>query len=150
MKRLLSLLTFLLLAACTRQPSPEQRAAALIAQLDITQKASLMMHPSAAVPQAGIPAYNWWNEALHGVGRNGKATVFPQPVGMAASFDETLLHEVFTAVSDNAAEAVFPLSEETFLYWSPEQRDLVPLSGDWELLYGGRSDQLQALTFRKR
>jgi len=108
-----------------------------VSGLTIEQKASLMQHPSAPIPEAGIPAYNWWNEALHGVGRNGKATVYPQPVGMAASFDETLLHEVFTAVSDNAVEAVFPLSEETFLYWSPEQRDLVPLSGDWELLYGG-------------
>ena len=85
-----------------QQAAPEERAAALLEKLDIDQKASLMRHPSAAIPEAGIPAYNWWNEALHGVGRNGKATVFPQPIGMAASFDEPLLYEVFSAVSDEA------------------------------------------------
>jgi beta-glucosidase len=92
----------LVLASCTPKQTDAQRARELLADLTLEQKASLMMHPSAAIPEAGIPAYNWWNEALHGVGRNGKATVFPQPVGMAASFDEPLLFEVFTAVSDEA------------------------------------------------
>ena len=58
------------------------------------------MHPSEPVDTLGIPAYNWWNEALHGVARNGVATVFPMPIAMAASFDVPLVHEVFTAVSD--------------------------------------------------
>ena len=103
MKKLFpAFLLLLLIPACTNQPSPEQRARELIGTLSIEQKASLMVHPSAAIADAGIPAYNWWNEALHGVGRNGKATVFPQPIGMAASFDEPLLYEVFTAVSDEA------------------------------------------------
>ncbi|MBQ1707803.1 MAG: glycoside hydrolase family 3 protein, partial [Bacteroidales bacterium] len=97
-----ALLLLLLATACTTKPTDIQRARELISGLTIEQKASLMMHPSAAVEDAGIPAYNWWNEALHGVGRNGKATVFPQPIGMAASFDEPLLYEVFTAVSDEA------------------------------------------------
>ncbi|MBQ5529469.1 MAG: hypothetical protein IIT99_03350, partial [Bacteroidales bacterium] len=54
------------------------------------------------MPRLGIPAYNWWNEALHGVARNGSATVFPQPIGMAASFDTEKIEAVFTAVSDEA------------------------------------------------
>ena len=103
---LLLLSTAVLLASCGRPsdtPSPESlRAAELVSQLTLEEKASLMLHPSAPVEALGIPAYNWWNEALHGVGRNGQATVFPQPVGMAASFDEDLLLQVFTAVSDEA------------------------------------------------
>ena len=89
----------LLATACTQ---PEKRAQKLIAQLTIEEKASLMMHDSQPVEALGIPAYNWWNEALHGVARNGKATVFPMPVAMAASFDEPLVNKVFTAVSDEA------------------------------------------------
>ena len=60
------------------------------------------MNASAAVERLGIKQYNWWNEALHGVARNGSATVFPQPIGMAASFDEPLIYQIFTAVSDEA------------------------------------------------
>jgi len=90
----------LLATACTQ--TPEKRAQELIAKLTIEEKASLMMHDSQPVEALGIPAYNWWNEALHGVARNGKATVFPMPIAMAASFDEPLVNEVFTAVSDEA------------------------------------------------
>ena len=90
----------LLATACTQ--TPEKRAQKLIAKLTIEEKASLMMHDSQPVEALGIPAYNWWNEALHGVARNGKATVFPMPVAMAASFDEPLVNKVFTAVSDEA------------------------------------------------
>ena len=90
----------LLATACIQ--TPEKRAQELIAKLTIEEKASLMMHDSQPVEALGIPAYNWWNEALHGVARNGKATVFPMPVAMAASFDEPLVNKVFTAVSDEA------------------------------------------------
>ena len=90
----------LLATACTQ--TPEKRAQELIAKLTIEEKASLMMHDSQPVEALGIPAYNWWNEALHGVARNGKATVFPMPIAMAASFDEPLVNEVFTAISDEA------------------------------------------------
>ncbi len=90
----------LVATACTQ--TPEKRAQKLIAQLTIEEKASLMMHDSQPVEALGVPAYNWWNEALHGVARNGKATVFPMPVAMAASFDEPLVNKVFTAVSDEA------------------------------------------------
>ena len=98
----------LVTAAAFAQPykdkslSPEERAKDLVSRLNLEEKASLMMHTSAPVEAFGIPAYNWWNEALHGIARNGKATVFPQPVGMAASFDEPLVYEVFTAASDEA------------------------------------------------
>ena len=88
------------IVACSQNVSPEQRARELVAKMSLEEKASLMVHPSAPIDQLGIPAYNWWNEALHGVARNGKATVFPQPIGMAASFDEPLLEEVFTVASD--------------------------------------------------
>ncbi len=79
-----------------------ERAADLLARLTLDQKAALSRFDSPAIPEHGIKAYNWWNEALHGVGRNGSATVFPQPIGMAASFDEGLVEQVFTAVSDEA------------------------------------------------
>lgn len=103
MKRIFLLLcAAALILACKQAPTPEKRARELIAQMSIEEKASLMVHPSAPIEELGIPAYNWWNEALHGVARNGKATVFPQSIAMAASFDEPLLLEVFTAVSDEA------------------------------------------------
>ena len=82
--------------------SPEQRAADLLSRLTLEEKASLCLNTSPAIPRLGIKGYNWWNEALHGVARNGSATVFPQPIGMASSFDTDLVHEVFTAVSDEA------------------------------------------------
>jgi beta-glucosidase len=61
-----------------------------------------MQHNSPAIPRLGIKKYVWWNEALHGVARAGTATVFPQTIGMAASFNDDLLYDVFTAVSDEA------------------------------------------------
>ena len=82
--------------------SPEQRAEDLCSRLTLEEKASLMMDQSPAIPRLGIPQFEWWNEALHGVGRNGFATVFPITMGMAASFDDRLVYDVFTAVSDEA------------------------------------------------
>ena len=61
-----------------------------------------MMDNSKPVERLGIKPYNWWNEALHGVARSGLATVFPQPIGMAASFSPEALHTAFVAVSDEA------------------------------------------------
>ena len=84
------------------QLSPEQRAEDLLKRLTLEEKALLMQDNSQAIPRLQIKQYNWWNEALHGVARAGLATVFPQSIGMAASFDDTLLHEVFTAVSEEA------------------------------------------------
>ena len=82
--------------------SPEERAADLLGRLTLEEKASLMDFNSKAIPRLGIPAYNWWNEALHGVARNGYATMYPMPIGMAASFDPELIEAVFTSVSDEA------------------------------------------------
>lgn len=80
----------------------EKRAEDLVSKLSIEEKTSLMMYRASEIRRLGIKQYNWWNEALHGVARNGSATVFPQPIAMASSFDEALLFEVFTAVSDEA------------------------------------------------
>ena len=82
--------------------TPDERATDLIGRLTLEEKVSLMQNSSPAIPRLGIKAYDWWNEALHGVGRAGLATVFPQTIGMAASFDDELLYQVFTAVSDEA------------------------------------------------
>ena len=82
--------------------SPEQRAADIVGRLTLEEKAALLRYDSPAVERLGIPAYNWWNEALHGVARNGNATVYPMPVAMASTFDPQLIEEVFTSVSDEA------------------------------------------------
>ncbi len=77
----------------------EQRAEDLLGRLTLEQKASLMMNVSPAIPELGIREYDWWNEALHGAARAGLATVFPQAIGMASSWDEELLQEVFDIAS---------------------------------------------------
>lgn len=82
--------------------SPEKRANDLLSRLTLDEKVLLMQNTSPAIPRLGIKAYDWWNEALHGVGRAGLATVFPQSIGMGASFNNELLLQVFTAVSDEA------------------------------------------------
>ena len=82
--------------------SAAERADDLLTRLTLDEKVSLMMDTSPATERLGIPQFQWWNEALHGVGRNGFATVFPITMGMAASWDDALLHRVFTAVSDEA------------------------------------------------
>lgn len=82
--------------------SPDERAADLLSRLTLEQKASLMVDESAAIPELGIRRYGWWSEALHGYARSGLATVFPQAIGMAASFDPALVEEVFSVVSDEA------------------------------------------------
>lgn len=99
----------LALMGCSSQPaykntalSAEERADALVKEMTLEEKVSLMMDTSTPIERLGIKSYNWWNEALHGVARNGLATVFPQPIGMAASFDPAALHQVFVAVSDEA------------------------------------------------
>jgi beta-glucosidase len=79
--------------------SSEVRAKDLISRLTLTEKASLMKDESDAVPRLGIKRFNWWSEALHGLANNDKVTVFPEPIGMAASFDDDLLYRIFDAVS---------------------------------------------------
>ena len=62
--------------------------------MTLGEKISQMVHQARGISRLGIPAYNWWNECLHGVGRAGIATVFPQPIGLAAMFDEPFLKEI--------------------------------------------------------
>ncbi len=76
-----------------------EKAAALVAQMTVEERASQLRYDSPAVDRLGIPAYNWWNEALHGVARAGTATSFPQAIGMAATFDDGLLQKVADTVA---------------------------------------------------
>ena len=82
--------------------TPEERADDLLGRLTLKEKISLMRNASPAVKRLGVKPYNWWNEALHGVARNGLATVFPITMGMAATFDTVAVERAFTAVSDEA------------------------------------------------
>ena len=82
--------------------SPAERAADLCSRLTIEEKVSLMLDRSPAIERLGIPQFEWWNEALHGIGRNGYATVFPITMNMAASFNDALVYKVFSAASDEA------------------------------------------------
>ena len=80
----------------------EERVADLVSRMTLEEKASQMLHSAKAVERLGIPEYDWWNECLHGVARAGFATVFPQAIGMAASFDTDLFFRVASAISDEA------------------------------------------------
>ena len=77
----------------------EQRVNDLVSQMTLEEKVSQLGHTSAAIPRLGIPEYNWWNEGLHGVARAGNATVFPQAIGLAATFDAPLMHQVADVIS---------------------------------------------------
>jgi beta-glucosidase len=72
----------------------------LLSRLTLEEKVGFMMHEAKGVPRLGIPDYNWWNEALHGVARASRATVFPQAIGLAATFDPALLHRIASAIGD--------------------------------------------------
>lgn len=76
-----------------------ERAKQLVSEMTLEEKVSQTVHGAAAIPRLGIKAYNWWNEALHGVARAGVATVFPQAIGMAAAFDEELLEKAADAIA---------------------------------------------------
>jgi beta-glucosidase len=80
----------------------EERAADLVARMTLEEKIAQMQNNAPAIPRLGVPAYEWWNEALHGVARAGAATVFPQAIGIAATFDTPLMLDVATVISDEA------------------------------------------------
>jgi len=80
----------------------EKRIREMMAQMTVEEKVSQLLHASPAIPRLGIPEYNWWNECLHGVARAGLATVFPQAIALAATFDEDLIGRVAEAISDEA------------------------------------------------
>jgi len=77
-------------------------ASALVGQMTLDEKASQLTYQAAAIPRLNVPAYNWWNEALHGVARAGTATVFPQAIGMAAAFDDALMFDIADTISTEA------------------------------------------------
>ena len=143
----LGLVAALLLAACSdkdgAQPSQgepgqgqpdyldtrlpiDARVEDLVSRMTLSEKISQLYNEAPAIERLGVPEYNWWNEALHGVARAGKATVFPQAIGLAASFNKPLMHETATAISDEARakhhyfvdnNVVFRYTGLTF--WSP-------------------------------
>jgi beta-glucosidase len=82
--------------------SSKERAKDLLSRLTLEEKATLMCDQSDPIPRLGIKRFNWWSEALHGYANNGNVTVFPEPVGMAASFDDALVYKIFDATSDEA------------------------------------------------
>jgi beta-glucosidase len=104
----------------------EDRAADLVSRMTLEEKVSQMQNTAPAIPRLGIPAYDWWNEGLHGVARAGQATVFPQAIGLAATFDTTLMGEVATTVSDEARAKYNEFERrgmhdryEGLTFWSP-------------------------------
>jgi beta-glucosidase len=101
-----------------------ERVQDLIARMTLEEKISQMLHEAHAVPRLGIPAYNWWSEALHGIVGNGRATVFPQAIGLAAMWDPDLVQRIASAIGD----------EGRAKYHAALQRN-------------GSTDHLQGLTF---
>ncbi|MBR5982369.1 MAG: glycoside hydrolase family 3 C-terminal domain-containing protein [Bacteroidales bacterium] len=107
---LTSIVCFIIPQICIAQQYPfqdtsldiEARVDDLIERLSLDEKLSLMEHRNPAIPRLGLKAYSWWNEALHGVGRNGIATVWPMPIAMAASFNPKMVEDIF---AQTAAEA---------------------------------------------
>jgi len=106
----------------------DARVADLIGRLTLEEKVGQMMNSAAAIPRLGIPAYDWWSEGLHGVAAAGRATVFPQAIGLAATWDTALMHRVATVISIEArakhnetirrnegASAIF----QGLTFWSP-------------------------------
>ncbi len=104
----------------------EARVDDLVSRMTLEEKISQMENASPAIERLGIPEYNWWTEGLHGVARAGLATVFPQAIGLAATWDTELMHDVATAIGDEARAKhhAFAARDKRFIYqgltiWSP-------------------------------
>ena len=102
---ILSLMTGLFLTAGayaqeSKEAAMHKKAAEVIAQMTLDEKISMMMNSTPGVERLGIKPYDWWNEGLHGVARNGRATVFPEPIGLGATFNPGLIWAIGNAVSD--------------------------------------------------
>lgn len=108
------------------QRSFEERAADLVAHMTLEEKIGQMMNNAPAIPRLDVPAYEWWNEALHGVARAGSATVFPQAIGLAATFDPQLMGEVAEVIGNEGrakhhefASRGLRLRYQGLTFWSP-------------------------------
>ena len=106
--------------------SIEERVDDLVSRMTLEEKISQMVYDAPAIERLGVPKYNWWNECLHGVARAGIATVFPQAIGLAATWNTELMHQVAEAISDEARakhhEAVRQGIREIYAgltFWSP-------------------------------
>jgi len=106
----------------TKLPA-DQRAEALVSQMTLEEKGQQLVNRANAIPRLGVPAYNWWSEALHGAVIRSRATVFPEPVGLAATFDPALVHEMGTVISTEArVEYNTELRQNQYAgldFWSP-------------------------------
>src|SRR5579863_4764909 len=111
-----------------RNPSVpiRQRVDDLIARMTLEEKVRQMQHTAPAIPRLGVPAYDWWNEALHGVARSGYATVFPQAIGMAATWDSDLVRREGAVISTEARAKYNQAQREDnhsiyygLTFWSP-------------------------------
>ena len=112
--------------------SPEVRAKDIVSRMTLEEKVLQMQSTAPAIPRLGVPVYNWWNEALHGVAQ-GRATVFPQAIGIGATWDTDLMHRIADTISSEARAKYneahrHPLPEEKGIlpgrtagltYWSP-------------------------------
>ena len=121
--------------AAERPPTPDyrnealpfdRRAADLVSRMTLEEKASQMIDRAGAIERLGVPVYNWWNEALHGVARAGLATSFPQAIGMAATWNDSLMYRLATVISDEgrAKHQEFVRNNqrqryEGLTFWSP-------------------------------
>lgn len=109
-----------------RSLSFEKRAEILVSQMTVEEKISQLLDQAPAIPRLKVPQYGWWNEALHGVARNGKATIFPQMIGMGATFDVELTERVASAISTEA-RAKYAIAQKMgnygkyagLTFWSP-------------------------------
>lgn len=113
-------------ASTTIETQMTDKALNLINQMTVDEKISQLMSDAPGIERLRIPSYNWWNEALHGVARNGRATVFPQPIGLAATFDTALVRRIGDAISIEG-RAKFEVAQRLnnrgmyagLTYWSP-------------------------------
>src|ERR1700753_2920663 len=106
--------------------TPQKRAADLVSRMTLDEKVLQMQNSAPALPRLGIPAYDWWNEALHGVARAGQATVFPQAIGLGATWNTDLMHRVAETISTEARakyNEALRLDDHTryhgLTFWSP-------------------------------
>ncbi len=116
---LISLVFFYCSAACAQQQlwkdtsrSLDSRVEWLVSNLTLDEKLSLMVHRNPAIERVGLPAYSWWNEALHGVGRAGEATVYPMPIALAATFNPELVQSIFGQIAREARHK-YHLAQDT-------------------------------------